>query len=451
MNTKQSVPMRERDAYRAAIETHFAPRERVRAAALAKAGVRQPAAARPRAIARPLARIAAVAAVLLLCTGAAFAAAEWIGRESYSPDRYLTDEQERLDSPIPDVENAIAAAAPAASGTSAIRLLPELEDAAVYAEWREKTGQPPFSEEDWGWLRELTPQIGEVLRDSQQLQWTTLLTTDHAALFEGGLLVDALPDSCYYTVEGSGELHELSCGGGIWSIAGDEMTFASNVQLDDTFPDSGLVTITQNLRFLDCKVDPQADIATVALLEYSFTFDAASGAAVSDVVHVSVPLSGTCCLTLETYDGPEPGSLLQNELVPLDGVVLDAAIDYRPTGIHVLLSIREAPDFWTDAHTRALLGPSYGDFCSGLSAAYAVNGETYKPEQTGSGPETSFVLPVFPSDYAQAQPLTMTLLADHVTAIDGVPLGETESRQVTAPWSTTGVSQELVTFSIPLP
>ena len=451
MNTRQSVPMRERDAYRAAIETHFAPRERVRAAALATAGVRQPAAARPRAIARPLARIAAVAAVLLLCTGAAFAAAEWIGRESYSPDRYLTDEQERLDSPIPDVENAIAAAAPAASGTSAIRLLPDLEDAAAYAEWREKMGQPPFSEEDWGWLRELTPQIGEVLRDSQQLQWTTLLTTDHAALFEGGLLVDALPDSCYYTVEGSGEPHGLSCDGGIWSIAGDEMTFTSNVQLDDAFPDSGLVTITQNLRFLDCKVDPQADIATVALLEYSFTFDAASGAAVSDVVHVSVPLSGTYCLTLETFDGPESGSLLQNELVPLDGVVLDATIDYRPAGIHVQLSIREAPDFWTDAHTRALLGPSYGDFCSGLSAAYAVNGETYKPERTGSGPETSFVLPVFPSDYAQAQPLTMTLLTDHVTAVNGVPLGENESLQPTAPWSATGVSQELVTFSIPLP
>ena len=365
------LPLRERDMYRAAIRAHLAPKERVREAALAAAtgGARTAPAARPR---RRLLHAALIAAALLLCTGAGFAAAEWLGREGYTPGRYLTDEQERREEPIPDVENAIAAASPAGSGTYGIRLLPELEDAAEYARWREEKGQPPFTEEAWGWLRDIVPAAGEVLCDGERLQWTTVLTTDHAAMFEGGTVVDALADRCYYTVEGSGERHELSCGGGVHKIEGNDLMLKTSARTDAAFPDSGTVTVTQTIRILDCKVDMQGDCATLALLTHSFTFDAAGGAAVSDTARLTIPLSGTYCLTLDEVDA-DGTEWLQNEL------------------------------------------------------------------------------PVFPSDYGQAQPLTMTLLSDHVTQLNGEPLGENERRSPVSPWAGTGVSRELATFTIPLP
>lgn len=444
------LPPRERDVYRAAIRAHLAPKERVREAALAAAsgGARTAPAARPR---RRLLHAALIAAALLLCTGAGFAAAEWLGREGYTPGRYLTDEQERREEPIPDVENAIAAASPAGSGTYGIRLLPELEDAAEYARWREEKGQPPFTEEAWGWLRDIVPAAGEVLCDGERLQWTTVLTTDHAAMFEGGTVVDALADRCYYTVEGSGERHELSCGGGIHKIEGNDLLLETSARTDAAFPDSGTVTVTQTIRILDCKVDMQGDCATLALLTHSFTFDAAGGAAVSDTARLTIPLSGTYCLTLDEVDA-DGTEWLQNELVSLDGVALDAAVEYRQTGVYVTLTLAQTPDFWTEAHTAALLSVSYKDFCSGMSAACTMGGETLEPESLGAEPGVMrFILPVFPSDYGQAQPLTMTLLSDHVTQLNGEPLGENERRSPVSPWAGTGVSRELATFTIPLP
>ena len=356
-----------------------------------------------------------------------------------------------VEEPIPDVENAIAAASPAGSGTYGIRLLPELEDAAEYARWREEKGQPPFTEEAWGWLRDIVPAAGEVLCDGERLQWTTVLTTDHAAMFEGGTVVDALADRCYYTVEGSGERHELSCGGGIHKIEGNDLLLETSARTDAAFPDSGTVTVTQTIRILDCKVDMQGDCATLALLTHSFTFDAAGGAAVSDTARLTIPLSGTYCLTLDEVDA-DGTEWLQNELVSLDGVALDAAVEYRQTGVYVTLTLAQTPDFWTEAHTAALLSVSYKDFCSGMSAACTMGGETLEPESLGAEPGVMrFILPVFPSDYGQAQPLTMTLLSDHVTQLNGEPLGENERRSPVSPWAGTGVSRELATFTIPLP
>ena len=128
MDKKQVVLMREREAYRAAIDVNLAEKERIRSAVL-HAEAAPAKAARPR-VRRPLVRIAIAAAALLLCTGAAFAAAEWIGRENYTPETYLFDRMgARSESePIADVENAIAAAAPV-NGSHSVQLLPALPDA----------------------------------------------------------------------------------------------------------------------------------------------------------------------------------------------------------------------------------------------------------------------------------------------------------------------------------
>ena len=66
MNQKQPVPMREREAYRAAIDAHLAGKERIRNAVLG--AERKPGMRGRGRVHKPLVRAAAIAAALLLCT-----------------------------------------------------------------------------------------------------------------------------------------------------------------------------------------------------------------------------------------------------------------------------------------------------------------------------------------------------------------------------------------------
>ncbi len=456
MDKKQVVLTREREAYRAAIDVNLAEKERIRSAVL-HAEAAPAKAARPR-VRRPLVRIAIAAAALLLCTGAAFAAAEWIGRENYTPETYLFDRMgARSESePIADVENAIAAAAPV-NGSHSVQLLPALPDADVLAKWREEMGQPAFSESDWGWLRDVTPTIGEALVSGHTLSWNTRLTTDQAAAFSSagnaaGQWLDAVTDSVCYTVPGDETKHILPAfGSGLHPNQATEnsVVLGTECETDDGFPTSGTVAVTQVIRILDTRVDPMSNIGTLALIEHTFTLDAACGTATGETVHVSVPLKGGCILTLSSGDGA-----VRNERVILDGVVLDATIDYGSTGLYVRLTVAETPAGWTDAYTDALMTMTHASDMRGMRALYTVGGEQYEPSIPSFIPlrEMAYILPVFPSDYDDLPSLTMELLLDRWTALNGEPCGEgwhTDALPTT--WSADGESQPLASFEIPLP
>lgn len=455
MDKKQVVPMREREAYRAAINANLAGKERIRSAVLhAEAAPRQGSAPRVR---RPLVRVAIVAAALLLCTGAAFAAAEWIGRENYTPESYLLDWMgtRSENAPIADVENAITAAAPV-NGSYSVQLLPTLPDADALAQWRKDMGQPAFSESDWGWLRSVTPTIEKALISGRTLSWNTRLTTDHAAAFSSagdaaGQRLDAITDSVCYTVPGSETkrvLSDLGTGLNPNQASESSVMLGTECETDDGFPTSGIVTVTQVIRILDTRVDPMSNIGTLALIEHTFTLDAASGAAASETVHVSVPLTGDCILTVSS------GGAVRNERVNLDGVVLDAAIDYASAGLYVKLTVAETPAGWTDAYTDALMTMTHASDMRGMRALYTVGGEQYEPSIPSFIPlrEMAYILPVFPSDYGDISSLTMELLLDRWTALNGKPCDEGwHTDALPSKWSADGESQPLASFVIPLP
>ena len=455
MNQKQPVPMREREAYRAAIDAHLAGKERIRNAVLG--AERKPGMRGRGRVHKPLVRAAAIAAALLLCTGAALAAAEWIGREQYTPGTYLFDTQDARSEgePIVDVEKAIAAAAPE-NGSYSVRLLPELEDAAELANWREDMGQSPFSEADWGWLREVVPSIGEALISGHTISWSTRLTTDHVAAFSSagdaaGQRLDAITDTAYYTVSGDETKRILSSFGTSLNpnhASESSVMLGTECETDDGFPTSGTVTVTQIIRILDTRVDPMSSIGTLALIEHTFTLDAASGAAASETVHVSVPLTGDCILTVSS------GGAVRNERVNLDGVVLDAAIDYASAGLYVKLTVTETPAGWTDAYTDALMSITHAGDMRGMRALYTVGGMQYSPSLPSFIPcrELAYILPVFPSDYGDISSLTMELLLERWTALNGEPCGEDWSTAaLPSSWSAEGESQPLATFESPLP
>ena len=454
MNQKQPVPMREREAYRAAIDAHLAGKERIRNAVLG--AERKPGMRGRGRVHKPLVRAAAIAAALLLCTGAALAAAEWIGREQYTPGTYLFDTQGARSEgePIADVENAIAAAAPE-NGSYSVRLLPELEDAAELANWREDMGQSPFSEADWGWLREVVPSIGEALISGHTISWSTRLTTSHAAAFSSGgdaagQWLDAITDTAYYTVSGDETPHALSCSTGLNPKQATETSvlLETECEADGGLPTSGTVTVTQIIRILDTRVDPMSSIGTLALIEHTFTLDAASGTAAAETVHVSVPLRGECVLTVSS------GGTVRNERVNLDGVVLDAAIDYASAGLYVKLMVTETPAGWTEAYTEALMALPHASDERGLRAFYSAGAGRSVPSHPSTIPlhEMTYILPVFPSDYGDISSLTMELLLERWTALNGEPCGEEWSTAaLPSSWSAEGESQPLATFEIPLP
>ena len=219
-------------------------------------------------------------------------------------------------------------------------------------------------------------------------------------------------------------------------------------ETDDGFPTSGTVTVTQVIRILDTRVDPMSNIGTLALIEHTFTLDAASGAAASETVHVSVPLTGDCILTVSS------GGAVRNERVNLDGVVLDAAIDYASAGLYVKLTVTETPAGWTDAYTDALMSITHAGDMRGMRALYTVDGMQYSPSLPSFIPcqELAYILPVFPSDYGDISSLTMELLLERWTALNGEPCGEDWSTAaLPSSWSAEGESQPLATFEIPLP
>ena len=164
----------------------------------------------PRKLLIPLA-----AALVLLVAGTAVAAGVWL-RDNYSPTSYMEttkEEREQQGKTIPDVEQAIASAAPQ-TGDYRIVMLPEFQNAAEQDQWRVKMGQPKYDEADWAWVRDIKPEVQEVLIDGRTLAFNIRLNTDHAKAFTWpdveGQWVDALVDSISFRREGDSMAYPIT-------------------------------------------------------------------------------------------------------------------------------------------------------------------------------------------------------------------------------------------------
>ena len=413
--------------------------------------------------------IAIAVAAALLVTTTAVAAAAIVRREHVTPVEYMMqtkEEREQLDQTIPDVENAIASAKPE-NGAYEIIMLPDMENADERNAYRLEKGQPAYSEEDWGWIREIRPEVEEVLFDGNTLVFNIRLKTDHGMSFSWDLSgegqhVDALCDDAYYTVQSNGQTRVLSgLGTGTIpnSVTEDGVTLTTNSSPRDLSTE-GLVLITAEIGIRDVDVEDMGNIGLLAKILYTFTFDASAGADIADPVVTERPLSGSAVLSMFDDNGN-----YFNERISLDGVILEETVSYRNTGVYVRYKIKSAPDGWTEAQSKALLQSSNvtADLPGMWVACTPKAGEDANEIMNPGIPESPrsdeclFILPIFPSDYEQARETgyELRLVMRSVDSFNGESVGEdwrTPDRDSTAEYEYTAQrEQTLGTFELPLP
>lgn len=165
-----------------------------------------------------------------------------------------------------------------------IRLVPELENPEQY--WTYST----FSEEKWGWLREMTVKTETIFYENNQLRWNVSFGTDHLQTFmnpytigQSGTeqCVDMWLDDVKYETDSEpiDASYALDCIPDIGDDPSEENCLSIEGVLElnalkGSFPTEGQVTLIETFRLIDYNVDVQANIATIALIEHRITFDA---------------------------------------------------------------------------------------------------------------------------------------------------------------------------------
>ena len=417
--------------------------------------------------------IAIVVAASLLIVGSAAAATTQFVRRNYTPNQYLFQDAEQRQSngeAIPDVEQTLSAARPT-DVSYTIRMMPEIDQDGIIAGWREYMGQPAYNEADWAWVRELKPTIGDILYDGKILYVTTYVDTDRPEVFD---LNAETPQRLWIACEGAeyrlsddDTVYTAPMFGENWGYElGDRfVTVYGQCEMRDLpFPEDGVVTMTEHLYVTDGLVDSmQPERAAIAIIDFTFTFDASAGHSVAKERHIEIPLSGEYIVSMQewakynTYEEVSRNNIIQNKKLSLDGVVLDAKIEYRPVGIYVTLTIKDAPETWTEYEKISLMDAISDGMGQTPELLYCINGEdALAPESLNYGRSDMIyvLLPVYPSDYDSVTSLTLELTMHRIVAVNG--------EEPTDDWSwdfnTQGgykspvrAFEPLATFEIPIP
>lgn len=414
--------------------------------------------------------IAIAVAAVLLTVGSAAAATSFFARQNYTPANYLNQNEEQRTKngeTIPDVEQALKAARPA-DVSCTVRMMPEIDTNGVIAGWREYMGQPPYNEADWAWVRDLKPTIGDVIFDGRELYVTTRIETDRPEVFEWYTETDQklwiACEGASYTAEGDAEPHAVALIGESQFERIDDGAILVQAQADlsrpeDRLPEDGILTMTEQLYVVDGRCDDmQPTRAAIAIIDFTFTFDAAASRPAAETQHVSIPLSGEHIVTVHTWSGPDDFTYsMTNRVLPLDGVVLDAKIEYRPVGVYVTIGVKDLPPSWTEWE-RASLIQAMDDvkIDKGACAVCRINGETVPLERMnyGSNDAVYLLLPIYPSEYADVSSVTIDLFLQRVVSANGseprddwsytLKLGESIDISETA-------TEPLTSFTVPIP
>ena len=414
----------------------------------------------------PAAFAAGCLGVILLLSGTAYAISGWLHREDYRPGDYLdTPPEQRTEaSAIPEVEQVVENAAPKSEGVRVV-LLPEMEDADTLNEWRVKMGQAKYDEADWAWVREIQPEIQEVLYDGTTFAYTVRLNMDHAAAFSrehhGEQYLEAFVERTLYAETGE-EIATVTGESGTQeeTLAEDGIVLQNENSLNGPLNGSGRVSFTAEISIHDANVDDMAHIGLLGTIYYTFSFDldGALAATNADTRTAERRLSGSAVLT-EDFDG-----VMCNMPVSLDGVILEETASFRSTGVYLSYWVKEAPADWTKEMKWALLSPTNekGKF-EGMSVSYALGGDekVYEPGfpevmvQDDGTLAYTVILPLFPSDYEalKAQGVMVRLTLHSVDSFNDEPVGDTWV-QTTFPengWDITTSAKPLISFPLELP
>ena len=414
----------------------------------------------------PVAFAAGCLGVILLLSGTAYAISGWLHRAGYRPGDYLdTPPEQRTEaSAIPEVEQVVQNAAPKSESVRVV-MLPEMEDADTLNGWRVKLGQSEYSEADWAWVRDIRPEIQEILYDGTTFAYTIQLTTDHAVAFSrerhGGQHLDAFVERTLYTSTGE-KIAIVTGDTGLMeeTLTEDHIVLHNADSLNGPLTGNGRVSFTAEIAIMDVNVDDMAHIGLLGTLYYTFSFDldGALHATNANTRTAERCLLGNAVLTMD-FDG-----VMWNQPVSLDGVVLEETASFKGTGVYISYRVKEAPADWTNQMKRALLSPTneMGKF-EGLSVSYTLGGDdtVYEPDfpevmvQNDGTLAYTVVLPFFPSDYEtlKERGVTIRLILHTVDSFNEEPVGDTW-KQTTFPedgWDTTTSAQQLLSFPLDLP
>ena len=304
---------------------------------------------------RPIPLIAIPVTVLLvLCTLTVAAFGGFAGRNgSRSAAGESTPTAQPAEAPAPPViENE----------PCSVKLLSEF-DAELKQEcldWRASQTRESYDESKWTWLRESKLEAVEVYDCGGMLHWRIAFTATNLQPFledDMDRRLDFTMWRVWYSVEGSDAEYSL---GDLYNSLGyrfDETQgtlyegwYASGAK--QPLPTTGKITVTMQYCIVDCSVEDMGRyFGSIAVVEQSFTFDAAALQNDPTTEHRLIPLSGSYTFTMPNADR----TVYQNRTLSLDGVMLDASIRHTDTDVRVWFTVKEAPESWTTDEKQAVL------------------------------------------------------------------------------------------------
>lgn len=417
--------------YRRVITSHCADRERI------YANIVKPEQAHSVRLPRRRALIWAAAAVLLLtATVTAAATGIRLSRKQHSIDSYLLQTEEQRQSEetaIADIERMIER-----------EQLTEIDRSIALSS----------EDPDLAWLSDIRPEAVDVIVSGQRMIVQTRLYCPHAEAFDpfghpNGLQLDVRAEDGTLRTESDLNGMSLVCTGfGInpYGATAEYGLAMAEYALPSELPASGTVTVTERLRIQDCAVDDLGPTGTVAILTHSFSFDASALCDAAEPLLLSVPLAGTQKVTL-AEDG-----LMRTDVVSLDGTALAARVQFRQTGLAVRFDWEQAGDLDEAVRQAILCGSANPASALGLivtcragDAVYTANTAWNEPDGT-----STFVLPIYPSQYAELGTVRFELRLAYATAVN-----HAEGTEWTLPsygYSVTTAMQEpFAAFTISLP
>lgn len=346
---------------------------------------------------------------------------------------------------IPEIQSALEAASPGRE-TWSVELLGEYAgNLTQYDEeyntnintWRVENGFGALDKEEFAFLRDIRPEVREVLYDGRLLTVNTYLHTDHAAdfLVSWGADVPAehrLDATCFayfFEMGGrdlSGEYQASYSSGTATSLMGKSGEAPETLDgvwhtlmidpLPKPLPD-GEITMTILYYIYDGSIDDMGSVGNIARIIHTFTFDTTAGNATERIsASASQSDGGSVPVTVTDWD---EGSMY-NRSLPLDGLTLRAEADFGSAGIYVRVSAESYPAGWTEAERTSFFCPGEKQDRNGLSFDLYVNDEFVKtllPRDSSPG-EINLELPVFPSDYDSIRQIRLRPAVTHLVGCE---------------------------------
>lgn len=327
--------------------------------------------------------------------------------------------------------------------------------------YRQELEQPIYSEENFGWIREIKPEIEEVLIDGNTWAFNIRLHTDHGLNFEAldgntpaeKQCIYANCAGAFFTVDDSDQVDlsgypsshllrrtvtEDGCTLNVECNIFDyemsdyeraEFQKLGNIEQNGAvFPTEGKIQFTVFIDITDDKMENAISAAhdindsyslapaLLGRIRYTFTFDASAGKDTAKQIVHERPLSGSVVLTMIDDEGAR-----YNEVVSLKNVVLEETLTYRSTGIYVQYTVKSAPDGWREKYAQQLLNPFAISVVCFPEGEEAGDG-TLQSSFTGI-PEDEYlgIIPVYPSDYETVRDThyKVQLVIDRIASFNG--------------------------------